>query len=181
MSGNPGRLRWCHTGVRNAAVRLDFEDYVRSRHGDLRRLAFLLCGDWQTADDLVQTALIRCERRWALIRASDAHSYVRQAVVNTASSWRVRRRLHRPLSELDAVAAAPDAADDRLSVLAALARLPVSQRQVLVLRYWEDLTELEIAAVLGVSPGTVKSRASRALAALRESDLAALVSQGEFV
>jgi RNA polymerase sigma-70 factor (sigma-E family) len=165
--------------VPHPAVRLDFEQYVRSRHADLRRLAFLLCGDWQTADDLVQTALIRCERRWDLITGTHAHAYVRQAVVNTASSWRVRRRLHRPLTELESVAAAPDPADDRLSVLAALARLPVSQRQVLVLRYWEDLTEREIADVLGVSPGTVKSRASRALAALRESDLGDVLTRAE--
>jgi RNA polymerase sigma-70 factor (sigma-E family) len=167
--------------VRNPAVRLDFEQYVRSRHADLRRLAFLLCGDWQTADDLVQTALIRCERRWALITATDAHAYVRQAVVNTASTWRVRRRLHRPLTELESVAAVPDAADDRLAVLAALARLPISQRQVLVLRYWEDLSEKEIADVLGVSPGTVKSRASRALATLRESDLSDVLTRAEFL
>jgi RNA polymerase sigma-70 factor (sigma-E family) len=148
---------------------------VRARHADLRRLAFLLCGDWQTADDLVQTALIRCERRWTLIQSADAHGYVRQAVVNAANSWRVRRRVTHPLNELDATPGKADSADERLSVLAALARLPAGQRQVLVLRYWEGLPEAEIARLLGTSPGTVKSRAARAIAALRESDLRELV------
>jgi RNA polymerase sigma-70 factor (sigma-E family) len=156
---------------------MEFEDYVRARHGQLRRLAFLLCGDWAAADDAVQTALIRCERRWAVIGGPQQHAYVRQAVVNTTSTWRLRRRAHQPLSVLTEVAAAERDTDGRLAVLAALRRLPPGQRQVLVLRYYEGLTEHEIAAVLGVSAGTVKSRASRGLATLRESDLAAVLTE----
>ncbi|MCA1712935.1 MAG: SigE family RNA polymerase sigma factor [Actinobacteria bacterium] len=154
----------------------DFESYVRARHGDLRRLAYLLCGDWPTADDLVQTALIRCERRWPLIRG-DAHGYVRQAVVNAANSWRVRHRFAWPLAHLEAQPSSADPADVRLTVTAALARLPIGQRQVLVLRYWEGMPEAEIAELLGISAGTVKSRAARALAVLRGSDLRELVGQ----
>lgn len=161
-----------------AAPGLDFDAYVRARYSDLRRLAFLLCDDWAAADDAVQTALIRCERRWALVGGPQQHAYVRQAVVRTTSSWRQRRRRHRPLTDLDDVAARGADADSRLTVLAALRRLPAGQRQVLVLRYYEGWTEGEIAEALGVSPGTVKSRASRGLAALRDSDLAALVAEG---
>ena len=153
-----------------------FDAYVRARYAELRRLAFLLCGDWAAADDVVQTALIRCERRWVLIAEAQRHAYVRQAVVNTTSTWRLRRRLHAPLSDLEAVPAGEHGADDRLAVLAVLRRLPLGQRQVVVLRYYEGLSEEEIARTLGVSRGTVKSRASRALAALRESDLRSLVS-----
>jgi len=144
---------------------VDFEDYVRERYPALRRLALLLCADWATADDLVQTALMRCERRWHLV--ADPHPYVRRAVVNAASTWRLRRRLEAPLSTLRDVAADEPGSDDRLGVLLALRSLPVGQRQVLVLRYFEGLSEAEIAAVLGVSPGTVKSRAARGLDALR--------------
>jgi RNA polymerase sigma-70 factor (sigma-E family) len=157
-----------------AAGPTGFEDYVRARYAELRRLAFLLCGDWAAADDAVQTALIRCEKRWAGIRDPQRHAYVRQAVVNTTSTWRLRRRLHRPLSDLEQVPSPEVDADARLAVLDALRRLPAGQRQVVVLRYYEGMTEAEIAAALGVSAGTVKSRASRALAALRASDLQAL-------
>ena len=150
---------------------------MHARYAELRRVAYLLCGDWSTADDLVQTALIRCERRWGLIERAEPHAYVRQAVVNAANTWRVRRRVHRPLSDLESVASVAGTSDQRVSVLRALQRLPVPQRQVLVLRYWERLSEAEIADVLGVSPGTVKSRAHRALAALREADLRELVEE----
>jgi RNA polymerase sigma-70 factor (sigma-E family) len=156
----------------------EFDAYVRARYVELRRLAFLLCDDWAAADDAVQTALIRCERRWPLIGPEQQHAYVRRAVVNTTSSWRLRRRRHRPLSDLDHVAAPVQDSDSRLVVLAALRRLSAGQRQVLVLRYYEGLSEGEIAAVLGISAGTVKSRASRALAALRASDLL-LLAAGE--
>ena len=154
-----------------------FEHFVRSSHASLRRLAFLLCADWATADDLVQTALIRCERRWALVEPGARSAYVRRAVVNTASTWRLRRRLEAPLSSAAGLPGDSSDADDRLTVLAALRRLPLGQRQVVVLRYYEGLPENEIAAVLGISPGTVKSRASRALEALRRSDLRELVDR----
>jgi RNA polymerase sigma-70 factor (sigma-E family) len=157
---------------------VDFEDYVRQRYPSLRRLGFLLSADWATADDLVQTALIRCERRWESIAASDADPYVRRAVVNTANSWRVRRRLHAPLSVLDSCSAPSPDRDERLAVVAALRALPLGQRQVLVLRYYEGLPEAEIAEVLGISPGTVKSRAARGLSALRLSDLRELAADG---
>lgn len=160
-----------------AAAPAGFEDFVRGRYAELRRLAFLLTGDWATAEDAVQTALIRCERRWGLVAAPQQYAYVRTSVVNATSTWRLRRRLHQPLSELVGVASPQADSDSRLTVLAALDRLPLAQRQVLVLRYYAGLSEAEIAATLGVSPGTVKSRASRALAALRGSDLRVLVSE----
>lgn len=146
---------------------VDFDDYVREHYPALRRLAVLLCADWGTADDLVQTALIRCERRWHVV--ADPHPYVRRAVVNAASTWRLRRRLEAPLSALHDVAAAEPGSDERLAVLLALRALPVGQRQVLVLRYYEGLSEAEIAAALRISAGTVKSRAARGLDALRDS------------
>lgn len=155
----------------------EFDDYVRARYGELRRLAFLLIGDWATADDAVQTALIRCERRWEIIQDPQRHAYVRQALVNTASTWRVRRKMHRPLSELESVAARDQDVDQRLAMMDVLRRLPLGQRQVVVLRYYEGLSESEIARTLGLSAGTVKSRASRALATLRASELRGLVAE----
>lgn len=156
---------------------LRFEDYVRLRYVELRRLAFLLTGDWAVADDAVQTALIRCERRWNRIGELQQHAYVRKAVVNTTSTWRLRRRQHQPLSDLDQVPTADCDVDSRLTILAALRRLPMTQRQVLILRYYAAMPESDIAELLGISPGTVKSRASRAMAALRESDLRVLVGK----
>jgi DNA-directed RNA polymerase specialized sigma24 family protein len=104
----------------SAAGPTGFDDYVRGRYGELRRLAFLLCGDWATADDAVQTALIRCEKRWTAIRDPQRHAYVRQAVVNTTSTWRLRRRVHRPLSDLEDVPSPEGDADARLAILEAL-------------------------------------------------------------
>ncbi len=163
-TGNLPGGRCCPRGMDH-----DFEAYVRENYPALRRLALLLCGDWATADDLVQTALIRCERRWHLV--VEPHPYVRRAVVNAAGTWRVRRRLEAPLSALTDLAAADRGSDDRLLVLSALRSLPLGQRQVLVLRYFEGLCETEIAELLGISVGTVKSRAARALTALRSSSL----------
>ena len=158
------------------ATAIPFDDYVRERYPELRRLAFLLSGDWAAADDAVQTALIRCERRWGSIGSGQQHAYVRRAVVNTTSTWRRRHRRHSPLSDLTEVAVTEADPDSRLAILSAVGRLPGGQRQVLVLRYYEGLTEAEIASFLGISAGTVKSRASRALATLRTSDLALLVA-----
>jgi RNA polymerase sigma-70 factor (sigma-E family) len=146
-----------------------FEEYVAARYPALRRLAYLLCGDWGEAEDLVQVALVHCPRRWSRISADDPHAYVRRAVVNGASTWRRRRRIE---VELPESLPAPDhRSDDRLTLVASLRQIPLQQREVLVLRYFEGLSESEIAAELGVPPGTVKSRAARGLAALRASGL----------
>jgi RNA polymerase sigma-70 factor (sigma-E family) len=158
-------------------VETPFDAYVRTRCAELRQLAFLLTGDWAAAEDAVQTALIRCERRWTGIGEQQQHAYVRKAVVNATNTWRIRRRQHAPLSDLESVASRDADSDSRLTVLAALRRLPLAQRQVLVLRYYEGMSEADIATALGVSAGTVKSRAARALTALRESDLRVLVHE----
>jgi RNA polymerase sigma-70 factor (sigma-E family) len=152
-------------------VQVAFEDYVAARFVPLRRLAYLLTGDWTEAEDLVQTALVRCQPKWRGIVADDPHPYVRRAVVNAASNWRRRRRLELPLDEDAALADHADGTDERVVLLAALRRLPIAQRQVLVLRFYEQLTEAEIASALGVPAGTVKSRLSRGLDALRTAGL----------
>ena len=145
-----------------------FDAFVRARMPALLRFAHALTGDPHTAADLVQDALERTGMRWSkLDRQGDPEAYVRRAILNGRTSrWRKLRRetLVDALPDLRA-ATEPARHDDDLWRL--LATLPRRQRAVLVLRYYEDLSEEQIAATLGCAPGTVKSQASKALAKLR--------------
>ncbi|MDG4820863.1 SigE family RNA polymerase sigma factor [Asanoa sp. WMMD1127] len=147
-----------------------FADFVVSRSPRLLRTAFLLTRDWALAEDLLQTALARAWEAWTRIDG-DPEPYVRRILVNAyASAWRRRWRGELPTAELPEAADAGDPQrefDDRDRMWRALGRLPRRQRAVLVLRYFEDLSEQEIAEALGCSVGTVKSQASRAMAKLR--------------
>jgi RNA polymerase sigma-70 factor (sigma-E family) len=150
----------------------DFERYVARRQPALLRTAYLLTGDRHTAEDLVQTAFARAWLAWPRIREpAGVDAYVRRTLINTQrSSWR-RRRV--PELVTDCVPEprehGPGPTIDLHGVLwEALAELPRQQRATLVLRYYEDLPNAEIARVLGVSVGTVKSNTSRALARLRQ-------------
>ena len=150
--------------------RADYTAYVTQRSPRLLRTAYLVCRDWATAEDLLQTALAKAWRVWGRIE-DDPDPYVYRILVNTHSSW-MRRRWRgeiptgQPPDRADEADSAA-AVEDRTELWAALGRLPRGQRAVLVLRYFEDLTEPQVAAVLGCSVGTVKSQASKALAKLR--------------
>ena len=166
--------------MQGAADRAAFEQFVAGSSSRLLTLAMLLTGHNRTdAEDLVQTVLERAFRRWHRIcRTGDPGPYVRQMLVNAAvDRWRLlRRRPEQPLGPDDGAAAAPGlAGPDQTAALAdqdllwrALAQLPPGQRAVLVLRYYEDLTEAQTAAVLGCSVGSVKTQGYRALGRLRE-------------
>jgi RNA polymerase sigma-70 factor (sigma-E family) len=153
----------------------EFSEFMARRHRDLVRSAFVLIGDRQRAEDLVQTALFRTFTAWSRLRSVDtAESYARTTMVRLALRWRARRWT----SEIATgdVPESPLSADDDDAVMGvdvwrALRTLAVEQRAVLVLRYLEDLSEAETAAVLHCSIGTVKSRASRALDVLRSCGL----------
>jgi len=147
----------------------------RQHHGDLVRLAVLLVGDQPTAEDVVQDVYASVHARWTRRPARDSGlAYVRAAVLNRCRSVLRRRRVASRVSLTsgaaeETLASAEHEAmlsEDRRRVLQALARLPHRRREVLVLRYYLDLSEAEIAEVLGISPGTVKSTAARGLAAL---------------
>jgi len=149
----------------------DFARYVARRHTALLRTAYLLTGDRYAAEDLLQTALARTWLAWPRIREpAGVDTYVRRVLVNTQRScWRRRRVQELLVGSVPEREGGIDATSDLHQVLwAALADLPRQQRATLVLRYYEDLSNAEIAEVLGVSAGTVKSNASRALAALRQ-------------
>lgn len=148
-----------------------FAAYVEARGPHLVRVAHLLCGDLQLAEDLVQGVLSRAMLRWErLSRLDDVDAYLRKAVVNARTSWwrsvtrREVRVAHVPLPPLPQH---QDGTEDRRLLVAELRQLPYAQRAVLVLRYFEQLSETETAAVLGCSVGTVKSSASRGLERLR--------------
>lgn len=150
----------------------EFDEYVVARWGRLVRGAILLGCTPHEAEDVVQTALTKCLQRWGRVRrADDRDAYVHQVVVNTFIDSR-RRRWHgeRPTEVLPEVAAADRTAEvHRRDVLdRSLAALTTEQRVAVVLRFHHDLTEAQMAAVLGVAPGTVKSRLSRALARLAD-------------
>lgn len=149
----------------------DFRDFVAARQRPLLRSAWLLTGDWASAEDLVQTALVRAWPHWRRLPDQQAaEAYVRRVMLNVFSSWWRRRwRGETPTASLPD-AAAPDeygASDVRGALVAALRLLPKRQRAVLVLRYFDDLTEPQAAEVLSCSVGTVKSQTAKALAALR--------------
>ncbi|WP_216592566.1 SigE family RNA polymerase sigma factor [Verrucosispora sioxanthis] len=150
-----------------------FREFVEIRYADLVRTAYLLTGSRHAAEDLVQIALMRAMRRWSQV--DEPMAYVRRIMVNE------RTRLWRRFGSRELLAGVTgswrspsepgrDLAHDvvvRDEMLAALHHLPPRMRAVLVLRYWEDLTEAQIADALGCSVGTVKSQSSRALARLR--------------
>jgi RNA polymerase sigma-70 factor (sigma-E family) len=152
-----------------------FEEFVAATSGRLFTMARLLTGgDRAAAEDLLQGAFERAYRHWRRIcRRDDPERYVRRILVN-ASVDRWRRLRRHPEAPLGTGGAEPAGADqtallaDRDLLLRALAALPARQRAVLVLRYFEDLSEAQTATVLGCSVGTVKSQAARALARLRD-------------
>jgi RNA polymerase sigma-70 factor (sigma-E family) len=152
---------------------MTFEEFAGSRLGAILRFAGVLTGDRALAEDVVQEVLIRAHRRWEAIAGLDRpEAYIRKMVVNEYLSWRRRSWRLVPAGAGTDVGGglAPDPATDhaeRTAILAELARLPGKQRAVLVLRYYEALTDAEIAEVLGCTPGTVRGYASRGLAALR--------------
>ena len=151
-----------------------FAAYVRARGQHHLRVAVLLTGDWHAAEDLVQASLAKLYRAWPrLDTATDPDAYLRRIMINTHRSWwRTRWRRETPAAELpdQPAAAGADLADQHAAgdqVRRALATLPRQQRAALVLRYFEDLPEAEVARLLGCSAGTVKTHTHRGLRALR--------------
>ncbi|MFC6705962.1 SigE family RNA polymerase sigma factor [Flexivirga alba] len=147
-----------------------FSDFVAARGTSLVRTATLLTHDHAAAEDLVQTALAKAWPKWE--RTEQHEAYVRKIIVHEfARGWRRKWRGEIATEELPerAHADGSEAVAVREDILRALAMLPPKQRAVIVLRYFHDYTEADIASVLGISAGTVKSHASRGLAALRIS------------
>jgi RNA polymerase sigma-70 factor (sigma-E family) len=148
-----------------------FSAYVRARTAALSRIAFLLTGDHHLAEDLVQQTLLRVVGQWGrVVAAGDPDAYVRRALYHQHISWWRRRR-----RTVESVGPAPqppvpDPSDTVVTAVAlqrALAQLAPRQRAVVVLRYFEDLSEAQTAQMLGISVGTVKSQTRDALARLR--------------
>ena len=157
--------------VTRAEIDREFREFVTGRSPALLRTAYLLGGDWATAEDLLQVALTKTYLAWLRLGTIEAiEPYARRVLVNTATSW-WRRRWHgeRPTDVLPDMPAS-DGLDERLErdrLWRHVVTLPARQRAVLVLRFYEDQSEAETARLLGVSVGTVKSQCARALASLR--------------
>jgi len=150
----------------------DFDDFVRGSATRLLRTAVLLTGDRGAAEDLVQETYERIYVHWPRIRTGAPEAYARKTLTNLASNrWRTRRRRPAEVTLADDFdRPSPDSSEHyavRDHVIRALQTLPPRQRAVIVLRYYEDLTEVQTAEVLGCSVGNVKSQASRALDRLR--------------
>ena len=184
-----------HPSLIDATVRVSrpepyvggFDAFVRESSPALARLAFLLTGDRQLGEDLVQTALSKVLPHWSrIVAGGDPGPYVRTVMVRTAIGWRRRRwNGEKPANTLPEPTAACDfsaALDTRERLRAVLSTLPIRQRAVVVLRFYEDRSETEVAQLLGCSVGTVKSQAAKALSKLRErleDDRAVVKPKGE--
>jgi RNA polymerase sigma-70 factor (sigma-E family) len=158
-----------------------FSEFFVSQYGGLRRLGFLLTGDWSQGEELAQDTLVRVCWRWALVRRQQhPEAYARKVLINRHRSWLRRFRLEaRHAGQARDEAADAGQREELLVVWAAIRRLPTRQRAVVVLRYHEDLPELEVARLLQMPVGTVKSTANRALARLRRDLAGRLVDQAD--
>lgn len=151
----------------------DFTSYVEQSWGRLFRTAYALVGDVQEADELLQSTLVKVYVSWRRVeRAETPDAYVRRIMINQASThWRAekrRRHAREPLRESrDEVSEPGTHLAERDAMWELVRSLPPRQRAIVVLRYYEDLTELEIAEALKIAPGTVKSQANAAIAKLR--------------
>jgi RNA polymerase sigma-70 factor (sigma-E family) len=150
-----------------------FAEYFAARSDAMRRTAYLLCGDWHRAEDLVQTAFTKLYLAWNRVSRHEVlDGYLRKTLVRTfldqrRRGWWYRERVTDAPVERSAGTDQAAAPEDRLVLLQALTQVPPRQRAVLVLRYWEDMSIEDTAALLGCSPGTVKSQAAKGLQALR--------------
>ena len=153
--------------------------YVRVRLPALLRYAVAISGNWALAEDMVQEVLARAHGRWGHIsRTEQPEAYLKKMIVNEYLSWRRRWSRGQPAESAPVSDARdhPSRLAERDALRAELARLPRHQRVVLVLRYYEDLSDTEIAEIVGCSPATVRGHASRALAKLRVDAHAALTA-----
>jgi RNA polymerase sigma-70 factor (sigma-E family) len=147
-----------------------FTTFVADRYKKLLRTAYLLTGDAGHAEDLLQTALIKTYRHWdRIVQRDDPTAFVRRVMANTHASWRRRMRVSELFANPPLLRAEEPAIDigEREAMIAALAQLPPRMRAVLVLRYYEDLSEAGTAEVLGCSINTVRTHTTRGLARLR--------------
>ncbi len=148
----------------------EFADYVAANRTRCRRAAYLLCGDWILAEDIVQQALFKLYQAWYRVKQDSPDSYLRRTISRTAiDEWRraSRRRTvsYDVLIDL-ATDVAPVGFEERSELLDALQQLPVRQRQIVVLRHWWGAPVAEVARDLRISTGTVKTQTARALARL---------------
>ena len=149
----------------------EFAEFASAASPRLRRMAFLMCGNWHTAEDLTQTALAKVFASWPRVRRQEAvHAYTTRTLVNTyLADRRLRRNGEILTGQLPDRPADGPSPETRIVVLDALATLPPRSRATVILRYWADLNVDQAAAVLGCSPGTVKSQTARALSRLRDA------------
>ena len=147
----------------------EFVEFATAASPRLRRMAFLLCGDWHAAEDLVQTTLAKVFVSWHKIRRQDAeHAYAARTLINSYLADKRRKRSTEILTgELPERPVQPPGLETRIVVLNALATLPARSRTVVVLRYWAELSVDQVADLLGCSPGNVKSQSARALSKFR--------------
>ena len=149
-----------------------YVEFVTARQAQLRRIAYAVCRDDARAEDVLQEALVKLYLSWGSLReAGREEAFARRIIVNADLDQRRRpwhrRRSHLPVEHYDRAAATGPGIEDRADMLAALRELPAMQRRTVVLRYWLGLSVEETAGELGIREGTVKSHASRGLAALR--------------
>jgi RNA polymerase sigma-70 factor (sigma-E family) len=145
---------------------VSFDAFVAARSQALVRTAYLLTRDHALAEDLVQTALAKAWFHWSRIHEDSPEPYVRRILVTTYATW-WRRRWNGEIPTADLPEAPTAHGEDRLDLWDAIGRLPRRQRAVIVLRYYEDLSEAETARLMGSTVGTVKSQTAKALAKLR--------------
>jgi RNA polymerase sigma-70 factor (sigma-E family) len=148
---------------------LEFEGYFAANAQRLRRLAYAMCGDWHLAEDIVQATFVRLYKQWRRVRRETADAYARRILTNVFLSGIPKRRREEVIpSPPDAAAPEGRSTEERLDLAAALAKLSPKQRAMVVLRFMEDLPIAEVASLMGVAEGTVKSQTARGLEALRE-------------
>jgi RNA polymerase sigma-70 factor (sigma-E family) len=157
--------------MRHASDVTAFSDFVEARSSSLFRTAYLMVGDHQLAQDLLQEALVKTLIAWPRLRdRANVEPYTRRIIVTTSISWRRRRSFHERPSRALPERVGPDPVEDVVThdaVVAALRTVPPRQRAAIVLRYYQDLTEAQTAEVMGCSVGAVKSQVSAGLRRLR--------------